>query len=304
MFLTIESLERVPTSNPSWFSRFSHFLMEVRCGKRGFAIVAANTIAVSILSGSLAIEGTWGEVLGWSSAAVILPSMALFGPSDYFYYLPQPLRMGLGFVIAWASVKVNENGAWEGRYADWAHFDDHLLVKGLKNFFKEKEINTIMDCGCGTGFYVKQLQADNFEVYGCDGNPDTSKLDNEYLLVADLSKPNFLTGSQQDNKKFDCVMSLEVAEHLPPQFEDIFLNNLIKITQDDGWIILSWAKKGQGGLGHVNEQDEEYVLRRMSEKGWAHQKQEADQLRLQTSPNTFWFHETIYVFRRSEDHVN
>jgi hypothetical protein len=60
---------------------------------------------------------------------------------------------------------------------------------------------------------------------------------------------------------------------------------------------LSWAKKGQGGLGHVNEQNEDYVLAKMAQKGWTCQKKETDHLRLQTAPNTFWFRETIYVFR-------
>jgi hypothetical protein len=37
----------------------------------------------------------------------------------------------------------------------------------------------------------------------------------------------------------------------------------------------------------------------MAQKGWACQKQETAQLRFQTAPNTFWFRETVYAFRRS-----
>lgn len=301
MTSSADSLEGASSSLLS-LSGFSHFLEEAQCGKLGFTIVTVNLVAIAIFAGNLALGGALTGALSLGAAVVILPSIALFGPSNYFHYLPQPLRMGLGFAAAWASVKVNANGAWEGKFADWAHFDDHRLAKGLEGFFKEKRINTVMDCGCGTGFYVKQLQANGLkEVYGCDGNPDTSKLGGDHCLVADLSQPNFLGATSQANQKFDCVMSLEVAEHLPKEHEQTFLDNLIGIAKDDGWIILSWAKKGQGGLGHVNEQNEDYVLTKMAEKGWTCQKQETDQLRLQTAPNTFWFRETIYAFRRSSN---
>ena len=46
-------------------------------------------------------------------------------------------------------------------------------------------------------------------------------------------------------------MSLEVGEHLPKEFEDIFINNLD--NNNNYGIVLSWAIKGQGGYGHYNE---------------------------------------------------
>ena len=288
------------SSIPLPSSGFSRFLQEAQCGKLGFTIVNINTVTVAALAANLALGGDMTGALTRGAAVVILPSIALFGPFNYFHYLPQPLRMGLGFAAAWATVKVNANGAWEGKYAEWAHFDDHRLAKGLERFFKERKIHTIMDCGCGTGFYVKELQANRLKnVYGCDANPDTAKLGGDHCIVADLSQPNCLVATQHADKKFDCVMSLEVAEHLPKEHEETFLDNLTRIVKEDGWIILSWAKKGQGGLGHVNEQNEEYVLATMAQKGWTFQSQETEQLRLHTAPNTFWFRETIYVFLRS-----
>jgi|GEM_PF-6386818 len=65
---------------------------------------------------------------------------------------------------------------------------------------------------------------------------------------------------QEVDASFGIGIALEVAEHLPKEHEETFLDNLIGIAKDDGWIILSWAKKGHGGLGHVNEQNEDYVL--------------------------------------------
>ena len=51
--------------------------------------------------------------------------------------------------------------------------------------------------------------------------------------------------------------SLEVAEHIPLENEEAYLDNCCKLCEIG--CILSWALPGQGGLGHVNEQPNEYV---------------------------------------------
>src|SRR5690242_4720231 len=86
-------------------SNFSRFLEEAQCGKLGFTIVTVNLVAVAIFAANLALGGALAGAVSLGAAVVILPSIALFGPSNYFHYLPQPLRMGLGFAAAWASVK-------------------------------------------------------------------------------------------------------------------------------------------------------------------------------------------------------
>ena len=55
----------------------------------------------------------------------------------------------------------------------------------------------------------------------------------------------------------DAVLSLEVGEHIPEDYEDIYLENLDRHA--DKIIILSWAVPEQGGFGHVNERDNGYI---------------------------------------------
>jgi hypothetical protein len=49
-----------------------------------------------------------------------------------------------------------------------------------------------------------------------------------------------------------------VAEHIPPEYESIFIENLISCNRKG--IILSWAIPGQGGHGHFNEKPNDYVI--------------------------------------------
>jgi 2-polyprenyl-3-methyl-5-hydroxy-6-metoxy-1,4-benzoquinol methylase len=63
-------------------------------------------------------------------------------------------------------------------------------------------------------------------------------------------------------KKFDCVISLEVGEHIPQKSESVFINNLISHTKQ--YLILSWATPGQVGDAHVNEQDADYIISKIT----------------------------------------
>ncbi|EKE08644.1 MAG: Methyltransferase type 11 [uncultured bacterium] len=277
-----------PLEKASWIE-------EAQCGKLGFSIVTVNTVASAIFLGNLAIYGTLLGGISLGCAAVILPSIALFGVRNYFSYLPKPLEMGLGFAAAWATVKVDEKtGIWEGKFADWAHFYDGRLSQGLQGFFQNEHAHSIMDLGCGTGAYVNDLRKANLQCDGCDGNPDTPKLGGEHCKVVDLAQRDLDLRTNR-GEKYDWAFSLEVGEHLPKEHEQAFLDNVVN-TATKG-IVLSWAKKGQGGLGHVNEQNNDYVEAQMHQRGWVRDKEAEEKLRLQTSPHCFWFRDTVMVYR-------
>jgi len=45
---------------------------------------------------------------------------------------------------------------------------------------------------------------------------------------------------------------LEVAEHIPKHLEERFTQTVHRHVKIGGYLMLSWAVEGQGGLGHVN----------------------------------------------------
>ena len=115
--------------------------------------------------------------------------------------------------------------------------------------------------------------------------------------MLDLSEPFDL------KKKFDVVLSLEVAEHIPKQYEKTYINNLTKHAND--WIVLSWAIPGQGGVGHVNEQTNEYVLGVLGNVGFVYHEKQSKHLRNSSGKKgelspCWWFKNTIMVFRKRQ----
>ena len=186
---------------------------------------------------------------------------------------------------------INKNGFWEGVQASDHHYYDEKLSKSILSFLKKENVNSIVDFGCGMGRYVRHFKENGISANGFDGNPATFVLSNGFCDTLDLSVP------KQFNTPFDWVMSLEVGEHLPKEFEDIFINNLHNNNQFG--IILSWAVEGQGGYGHFNEQNNDYLKSKICKLGYTNDIDVENTLREQSSAG--WFKNTIMVFRKNNN---
>ena len=185
-------------------------------------------------------------------------------------------------------MSIHSNGYWEGLEASSQHAYDSSLGVSLTNFFKKEKINTLVDFGCGMGNYVKTFQENNINAIGFDGNPNTPELTNNLCEVLDLSV------LKKFDEPFDWVISLEVGEHLPPQFEDIFMENLH--NNNKYGIVLSWAVQGQGGHGHFNEQNNDYIKSKICNLGYVNDIKSENMLRKDSS--FCYFKNTIMVFRK------
>jgi cyclopropane fatty-acyl-phospholipid synthase-like methyltransferase len=186
-------------------------------------------------------------------------------------------------------MSIHKNGYWQGIEASSQHVYDSALGDGLTQFFLDENAKSVVDFGCGMGNYVKTFQQNNITAMGFDGNPNTPALTNNLCNILDLSVP------KQFDEKFDWVMSLEVGEHLPQQFEDIFIQNLH--NNNTSGIVLSWAVKGQGGHGHFNEQNNDYVKSKICGLGYFNDIKSEQILREKST--LYWFRNTIMVFRKS-----
>jgi len=186
-------------------------------------------------------------------------------------------------------MSINSHGFWEGLEAESQHCNDVSLGSALVNFFKNESCSSVVDLGCGMGYYVNVFRDNNLNATGFDGNPNTPQLTNSLCNVLDLSNP------VKFDKPYDWVMSLEVGEHLPKEYEDVFMNNLH--NNNKSGIVLSWALKGQCGHGHFNEQNNDYIKDKLSKLGYRNDLISEEYLR---SKSTLpWFKNTIMVFRKN-----
>jgi cyclopropane fatty-acyl-phospholipid synthase-like methyltransferase len=186
---------------------------------------------------------------------------------------------------------INANGFWEGtdKKIKEGHCYDKSLASHLVTFFKNEQVTSLVDLGCGDGKYVKMFQENEIRASGYDGNPDTPGYTNNLCGVLDLAVP------YQFEEPFDWVMSLEVGEHLPPKFEDIFIGNLHNNNKNG--IVMSWAIEGQSGYGHFNVRNNDYIKAKICALGYTNDVESENQMRKKSSLR--WFKNTIMVFRKN-----
>lgn len=122
---------------------------------------------------------------------------------------------------------------------------------------------SILDVGCGLGHFSRKfLDAGIGDVLAVDGSyldPALLCIPREHFREADLTQP-FDFG-----RKFDLVVSLEVAEHLPRSCASQFVDCLVR--HGDA-VFFSAAFPGQGGQNHLNEQWAAWWAREFKRHGY------------------------------------
>ncbi|KAF4724141.1 hypothetical protein FOZ63_025089, partial [Perkinsus olseni] len=141
-------------------------------------------------------------------------------------------------------------------FPERAHLDKGLLRTILRLLPMD---SSLCDFGGLDGRYALWLNDTGLvDAYAVDGIRGISELTDGAVMEADLTTPNLTLWRQ-----FDCVLSLEVAEHIPKQHERVFLKNLARHAEE--CLIVSWALPETLGEGHVNSMSEEESHRRVVE---------------------------------------
>lgn len=178
------------------------------------------------------------------------------------------------------------NTIWTLEEAKTQHSVSKRLAELLPLYFNSGI--PITDFGCGPGYYVKALREAGFIVHGIEGTPGINKMGYvKDIRTADLSLPQDIPSSNS--------LSLEVGEHVEPENEGVFLDNLTKSCVSR--LILSWAVPGQGGHKHVNERSNEYVIGKLAERRFTFNELETAHIRKQMEGDKcWWFGKCLMIF--------
>lgn len=186
---------------------------------------------------------------------------------------------------------IHAHGFWIGENVEDFHDFDRPLCHAIGGVLIREQAATVTDFGCGaSAHYVHGLLKQGVTIEGYDGTPETPILSKGVAQALDLAEPQDL------GKEFDWVISLETGEHIPPQYETIFIENLVRHAKRG--LILSWAIKGQPGHGHFNCRNNNYIIERLSERGFT--LDAPNSVVLRRSSTRWWFKNTIMVFRRNK----
>jgi hypothetical protein len=122
--------------------------------------------------------------------------------------------------------------------------------------------DSIIDMGCGLGMWLSVWREAGCEVRGVDGDwVDRARLaiPADRFIMHDLSQP------YTPDRRYDLAMSLEAAEHLPPEAAAPFVRAL---TEAAPVVLFSASAPDQPGTNHVNCQWPAYWAKLFAECGY------------------------------------
>ncbi|TPX35296.1 hypothetical protein SmJEL517_g02358 [Synchytrium microbalum] len=172
------------------------------------------------------------------------------------------------------------------------------VSKAIVKYLGDAKPLTLLDIGAGVGQYGKWFEsnnATNIMWRGYDGAENVETFTKGYVKWIDVTDALFDT----IDIRADWVMSLEVAELIPPEATTQFLTMLDKHNREG--IILSWAVPDEEGFNHINTKTNEDVFNMLAALGYIQnewtQEFEKDVRGATRYP---WFKNTFMVFLRAK----
>lgn len=152
--------------------------------------------------------------------------------------------------------------------------------------------SSVVDVGCALGTWLKVFERHGVVDYvAVDGdwvNRRLLEIEASRFVAADLRKPLDL------QRRFELVLCLEVAEHLPATSAGILVESLTRLGD---LVLFSAAVPSQGGVCHVNEQWPAYWAKYFRTHGYV----AADVLRPRIWTNSriaVWYRQNALLFIR------
>ena len=163
------------------------------------------------------------------------------------------------------------------RHRHKLHWRAPYVCSGIN---KVIEFTSVVDVGCATGDLVNEFSTMGKMSYGIEGSADARDYvvtDGIFYLDLRIKDVTRIGGCF----KVDLCTCFEVAEHIEPEYADIFVDNLAYLAPQ---ILVSAAPLGQGGHYHVNCQPYEYWIQKFSERGYYHSPTIVDQIKKMWEP--------------------
>jgi len=154
------------------------------------------------------------------------------------------------------------DGAWQLAYIGVAL---ETLGRPLSGF------DRILDFGCGCGRLLSALQAEAPEaaLSACDTDADAIAWVQAAFPAADARVSDPLPPLPFDDNTFGFLLAFSVFTHLPPDYQDAWLQELARVTRSDG-IVAATVHGAAHWRAHWQGQDDPALLSELHERGFAY----------------------------------
>jgi 2-polyprenyl-3-methyl-5-hydroxy-6-metoxy-1,4-benzoquinol methylase len=109
-------------------------------------------------------------------------------------------------------------------------------IRLLLDLISKEKIKSIMDAGCGSGYVSYFLSKKGYSVWAVDKSKKILNSANKRYKNKNLKFVNIDLSKKVPNKKFDCILLLDVLEHVKDDLN--FLKNIKKNLKKGGILIV------------------------------------------------------------------
>lgn len=185
-----------------------------------------------------------------------------------------------------------ETGIFTPEEAATGHLFSYRLAQFIGKLLPKDK--PVLDIGCGPGSYMRYLLDIGFnEVMGIEGTEEQNfEVPKDKIVIADIT-----IAPPIPFYKFN-IVCLEVGEHIPAEQSDKFFEYIRINCALRGYVVMSWAIPGQDGTGHVNCQPNEWVIKKMREKGFDVLANPTLSARDVVEPHLAYFKQSILIFQK------
>ena len=173
----------------------------------------------------------------------------------------------------WDSVYGTEFGSFWYPAEELIKFSARYLKRriGLDKWQEKRNVNRILEAGCGNGRHVLFFQEQGYESYGVDISSEAIELGNEWLKRKGL-KPTLqvgdITNLPFDDNYFDVIISFGVLDHISFSVAKKAIREINRVCNTGGYVYLSLRSTESSEFGRGKKTDKNtFVLQDGYEKG-------------------------------------
>ena len=182
---------------------------------------------------------------------------------------------------------VDKSGAYVLRSCLARYRRDNGLVQAMLDLVGGGSVIELgAGCGCYTGPMLDSGRVQSIMAF--DGVSNIGSLTSELVRHADLTKD---LGSLLP--LHDWTICLEVIEHVPKQYEDRVLQNVVANVKTG--LIFSWLNS-LAGESHVNVQGKAYAIEKLRQLGFRYDDEATRIAKSKLSGEAEWFKDTLLIF--------
>lgn len=161
------------------------------------------------------------------------------------------------------------HGAKKNAYFDYERMNASKMFSGQLAFIKDHHITgKIIDVGCALGLFLRELNSDTNELYGCDISEYAIQKARDNVPNAKFQVVDLEDFVPYPDDYFDCITALDVIEHTS-DYEKVW-ETLVKKIKHGGFLIISmptltWVRKVMGfmdkDISHVSILKKEQIYK-------------------------------------------